>query len=254
MMESNPVIDQILEARKYRNGYEPPPAQKMLTIDGRTVGTLHNFIAFTGLPKAGKSVFLSAAIASAFLPYSVFSIGTFLPKDRKGLLLMDTESSEDDFYKQMARIKKNVGRDKLPKEFHAFMLRDRVANEIKEYIEYYLQIHPEISIVYIDGMLDLLMNYNDERESKSVIDWLKRITAEYGILLVGVVHTGKKDNHTLGHFGSMIDRYCQSVLIIEKDEKKQPNEHTLKPKLMRSDGHFMGVVVQNNNGIFEQLF
>lgn len=253
-MEFNPVIDQILADRAYKAGYEPPPAQKMLTIDGRTVGTMHNFISFTGLPKAGKSVFLSAAIASAFAPYSIYSIATFLPKDRRGLLLMDTESSEDDFYKQMARIRKNLGREPPKKDFHAFMLRDRVANEIREYTEYYLQIHPEISIVYIDGMLDLLMNYNDERESKGVIDWLKHLTTNYGVLLVGVVHTGKKDNHTLGHFGSMIDRYCQSILIVEKDEKQVPNLHTLKPKMMRSDGHFNSVVLSNNNGTFEQIF
>jgi hypothetical protein len=253
-MEQNAVIDEILAARAYRNGYQPPPAQKIMTIDGRTVGTKSNFIAFTGLPKAGKSVFLSGAISSAFVPYSVYSIATFLEKGRNHLLLMDTESSEDDFYKQMDRIKRNIGRPDLPREFHGFMLRDRVANEIKEYIEYYLSIHPEIGIVYVDGMLDLISNYNDEREAKTMTDWLKRITKQYDILLVGVVHTGKKDNNTLGHFGSAVDRYCQSVLIIEKDDKKQPNEHSLKPKLMRADGHFVGVVLQNNNGIFEQIF
>lgn len=254
MMEQNPVIDKILAERAYRSGYEPPPAKKMFTIEDRTVGTMNNFLSFTGLPKSGKSVFLSAAIASAFVPYSIYSIATFLPDKRKGLLLMDTESSEDDFYKQMARIRKNIGREPPKKDFHAFMMRDRVANEIREYTEYYLQIHPEISIVYIDGMLDILTNYNDERESKSVIDWLKSLTTKYNILLIGVVHTGKKDNHTLGHFGSMMDRYCQSVLIVEKDEKQVPNLHTLKPKMMRSDGHFNHVVLSNNNGTFEQVF
>jgi hypothetical protein len=253
-MERNTVIDEILKARAYRNGYQPPPTQKIMTIDGRTVGTKSNFIAFTGLPKAGKSVFLSGAISSAFVPYSVYSIATFLPKDRNHLLLMDTESSEDDFYRQMERIKRNIGKEKLPKEFHGFMLRDRGANEIKEYIEYYLSIHPEISIVYVDGMLDLLMDYNDVRESKTVIDWLKRITAEFDILLVGVVHTGKKDNNTLGHFGSAIDRYCQSILVIEKDAKQVPNLHTLSAKMMRADGSFDNVVLKNNNGIFEPLY
>lgn len=253
-MEFNPVIDKILADRAYRAGYQPPPAQKMFTIEDRTVGTMQNFISFTGLPKAGKSVFLSAAIASAFVPYSIFSIATFLPKDRKGLLLMDTESSEDDFYKQIARIRKNIGREPPKKDFHAFRLRDRVGTEIREYLEYYLQIHPEISIVYVDGMLDLLLDYNDVKEGRLLIDWLKRVTEQYNILLIGVVHVGKKDNHTLGHFGSMVDRYCQSVLLVEKDDKQTPNIHTLKPKMMRADGHFLGVSLANNNGTFEQIF
>ena len=250
-MELNPVIDKILEERAYKAGYQPPPAQKMFTIDGRTVGTMHNFISFTGLPKSGKSVFLSAAIASAFVPRSIYSIATFLPEKRKGLLMIDTESSEDDFYRQIDRIKKHIGKEPPKKDFHAFMLRDRTALEIREIIDYYISIHPEISIIYIDGMLDIISNYNDERESKSVIDWLKRLTANNGIMIAGVVHTGKKDNHTLGHFGSMIDRYCQSVLVVEKDEKQVPNLHSLKPKMMRSDGHFDAVVLKNDNGNFE---
>jgi hypothetical protein len=253
-MEINHEIDRILFDRSYKNGYVPPPTQKMLVISDRLTGTLNNIVCFSGLPKSGKSSFLSAAIASAFVPYSIFGIATHLPPKRKGLLLMDTESSEDDFYRQIGRIKKQIGKDEMPKTFHAFMLRDRTAIEIKEYTEYYLQLHPEISICYVDGMLDLLMNYNDERESKGTIDWLKRITAQYKILLVGVVHTGKKDNHTLGHFGSMIDRYCQSVLVVEKDEKQVPTLHTLKSKLMRSDANIEPITLLNNNGYFEQVF
>ena len=38
-------------------------------------------------------------------------------------------------------------------------------------------------------------------------------------MLIGVVHTGKKDNNTIGHFGSMIDRYAQSVIEIIKDKE-----------------------------------
>jgi hypothetical protein len=253
-MEINHVIDKILHDRQYKNGYQPPATQRMFVIGDRTVGTMNNIIVFSGLPKTGKSSFLSAAIASAFLPYSVYTISTHLPDKRKGVLLIDTESSEDDFYKQVGRIKTSIGKDKMPNNFHAFMLRDCNASEIKEYTEYYLQLHPEISIVYIDGFLDLLMNYNDERESKQIIDWLKRITKQYNILCVGVVHTGKKDNHTLGHFGSMIDRYCQSVLLVEKDDKKQLPLHELKAKLMRSDCNFDPVVLENNKGVFTQIF
>jgi hypothetical protein len=253
-MEINHEIDRILFERSYKNGYVPPPTQRMLIISERLCGTLNNIVCFSGLPKSGKSTFLSAAIASAFVPYSLLGIATHLPPKRKGLLLMDTESSEDDFYKQVGRVKKLIGKDDMPKTFHAFMLRDRNAMEIKAYTEYYLQQHPEISICYIDGMLDLLMNYNDESEGKATIDWLKRITAQYNILLVGVIHLGKKDNNTLGHFGSAIDRYCQSVLEVVKDSKQQPVLHTLKSKFMRSDGEIEPITVMNNNGHFEQVF
>lgn len=253
-MEINHDIDRILYDRSYKNGYSPPPAQKMLIINDRLCGCESGIVVFSGLPKAGKSSFLSAAIASAFVPYSIFSIATHLPPKRKHLLLMDTESTEHDFYRQIDRVKKHLGKAEMPKTFHGFMLRDRVANEIKEYTEYYLQLHPEISIVYIDGMLDLLFNYNDVEEGKLLIDWLKRITAQYKILCVGVVHTGKNDGNTLGHFGSMIDRYCESVLLVEKDKKAVPALHTLSSKFMRSDAAIEPITLQNNNGVFTQIY
>jgi hypothetical protein len=120
-----------------------------------------------------------------------------------------------------------------------------------KYTEYFLSIHPEISILYLDGLLDLIIDYNDVRESRQVINWLKKITAVYKILIVGVIHTGKKENNTLGHFGSMIDRYCQSVLRVEKDEKE--NTYELKAKYLRSAADFDPVILSQVNGVIEQV-
>jgi len=81
-------------------------------------------------------------------------------------------------------------------------------------------------------------------KSRELVDWLKWITAEYNILLIGVIHLGKKDNHTLGHFGSMIDRYAQSVL--EVDKNKEYSVYTLKPKYLRSSADFTPQSIQFN--------
>ena len=94
--------------------------------------------------------------------------------------------------------------------------------------------------------LDLLINYNDETESRILINWLKKLTADYNILCIGVVHTGKKDQNTLGHFGSMIDRYSQSVLVVEKDNAKQT--FSLSAKYLRSDYGLEPIILQNVGG------
>lgn len=244
-------IDEQLLKRQYKPDYKPLEEQKIITIGGKLVATLENIIVFSGLPKAGKSSFLSAAVASAFVPYSIFSIATFLPEKRKSICYIDTESSEWDFYRVIERIKATIPQKKMPKTFTGYTMRDLGANEIKEYLEYYLSIHPEVSIVYIDGLLDLLTDYNDVSESRQLINWLKKITAVYKVLIVGVVHTGKKDNNTLGHFGSMIDRYCQSVLTVEKNSKEMTFE--LSAKFMRSDSDFDKVILANENGVFRQV-
>lgn len=248
----NEELNKQLEQRAYNRNYQPPIEEVTMTIQGKVIATLENIVVFTGLPKAGKSSFLTAAICSAFMTYSLFDIKINLPHNRKIIGYFDTESSTYDFYKTMDRIKMNMGANDLPINFQPFTLRDAQPSEIKSLIEYYLSQLPQCSIVFIDGLLDCLNNYNDETESRLLITWLKKITTIYKITIVGVVHIGKKDNNTLGHFGSMVDRYSQSVLVVERDTDK--NLFTLKPKFMRSDIHFQNISLTNNAGKFEQVF
>ena len=251
MIQNFPEIDEALLKRQYQNGYTPPQEIRVLQIDGKLIGSLQNIVCFSGLPKAGKSLFLTSTIASAFVPYSIFTIATFPPAKRESVAYFDTESSEGDFYENVGRIKKTIGKSEMPAAFYAYKFRDLDSGDIMKYIEYFLALHPEVSIIYIDGLLDLIVDYNDVRESRQVINWLKKITAVYNILVVGVIHTGKKENNTLGHFGSMIDRYCQSVLRVEKDEKQHTFE--LRAKFLRSSADFHPVILQNVNGVIEQV-
>lgn len=250
-MLTNEQINQELQQRAFNNAHAPAPEQKVLQIDGKVIGTLGNIVCFSGLPKAGKSTFLNGCIASAFVPHSIFSMALFLPENRKRICYIDTESSEYDFYRSTDRIKRLINFSYLPMEFMAYRFRDLSPKEIIFYVDHIINSRKDISVLFIDGLLDLLMNYNDEVESRTLINWLKKITSQANILLVGVVHTGKKDGLTLGHFGSMIDRYCQSVLTVEKDGKTGIFE--LKAKYLRSDLPFDPILIQNESGVFRQV-
>jgi hypothetical protein len=250
-MQINHEIDQELYKRSYHNSYTPEKEQKILQIGGKVIGTLGNICVFSGLPKAGKSTFLNACIAGAFVPYSIFEMAMFLPPGRKVVCYIDTESSEYDFYRSIGRMKSLINMQEMPSTFLGYRMRDLNPREIQAYIDYIIQLRPDCSVLVIDGLLDLLMNYNDEVESRMLINWLKKITSQANILLIGVVHTGKKDGLTLGHFGSMIDRYCQSVLSVEKDNKEQTFE--LKGKFLRSDIEFSPIKIMNDNGVFRQV-
>lgn len=250
-MEHNQEIDNQLYLRAYYNNYQPAAEQMILKIGGKNIGSMGNIVVFSGLPKAGKSTFLNGCIASAFVPYSIFQMAMYMPTGRKSLCYIDTESSEYDFYRSVDRIKGILHFNSMPSEFMAYRFRDLSPREIITYVEYMIATRTDISVLVIDGLLDLLMNYNDEVESRILINWLKKITTQFNILLIGVVHTGKKDGMTLGHFGSMIDRYCQSVLSVEKDIKT--NTFELKPKFLRSDGNFEPVVIAYDNGEYRQV-
>jgi hypothetical protein len=103
----------------------------------------------------------------------------------------------------------------------------------------------------VDGLLDLCLDYNDPKETRLVTNWLKRITKQYDILLMGVLHLGKGQGETLGHLGSNTDRWSQSTMIVEKN--KDAGQFVLKSKYLRSDGDFEPVAIMNFDGRWSQV-
>lgn len=236
------VLNETLKNKRYKNGYTPPEEDKLLTISDKVVGTVGNFCVYSGLPKAGKSTFLSATIASAITKDSIFDINFLsnIDKANTRFALFDTESSESDFYKSLDRIKSLCYLKNLPSFFDAYRLRDCDHSQNKQLIEHYVSTYAPQAIV-IDGLLDLLMNFNDEIESRNLINWLKRLTDVYKCFVLGVIHTGKGNGLTLGHLGSMLERYAQSVLLISKDEERHTID--LTARYMRSDAHFNDISI-----------
>ena len=99
-MENNDYkinIDELLEKRKYNPNYIPTRENIIFTIQDKHIGSLQNFIIFSGLPKAGKSTFICAMISSVFNTYDIFTMKLHTPQNRAKVCLIDTESSDYDF-------------------------------------------------------------------------------------------------------------------------------------------------------------
>lgn len=232
----------LLQSRHYKINYTPLPEDIIFKIDDSTIGTIGNFVTFSGLAKAGKSTFLSSTIASVFHQYkNIYGIQLRPLENRKRVAYFDTESGESDFYKQLAKIKTQAKISDFPETFNAFSVREDNPDTIRIFIETYLQFYKDCSVVIIDGFLDIMYNFNDEIESKKTITWLKMITKVYNVLVIGVIHLARRESQLLGHFGSMLERYSQSVLEVSKDYDS--GVIVLKPKLMRSDKDFTPIAL-----------
>ena len=242
---------QKLEGRRFNQDYQPPPDHKTLTIRGQLVGSTSNFVVYSGLPKTGKTTFISALLSSAIHPGEFFGMKLHLPAGRNRIAYFDTESSEYDHYRTIERIKNFTTFNRLPDNLDTYILRQDNHITIMRYIEEYLKAFPDCAVLVLDGLLDLILNYNSEEECRILIQFIKRITAQFNILLVTVLHLGKKDKETLGHLGSASDRYAQSTLIIEKDKEQQT--YNLSPKFMRSDSDFETVSIKNFSGVWHEV-
>jgi len=244
-------ITELLAKRSYNPNYIPNKENIVFTISGKHVGSLQNFCVYSGLPKAGKSTYIAALISSAFVPYDVFSMKLHLPTDRRKLCYFDTESSDYDFFRQINKIKGFCEMSILPDYFNAYQVREDGSGLIRRMIETYLDANPDCAVIIIDGLLDLLVNYNDEKESSLLTKWLKKITKIYNVLLVTVLHQSKSNLSTTGHIGSASDRFAQSTLDIVKEKEK--NAYILTSRFMRSDSDFEPITLINFNGIFQQV-
>lgn len=232
--------------RAFSHDYIPEPEQRILAIGEKTVGTLCNYVVYSGLPKTGKSTFVGALIASAFTPWDCFAQKLTLPPDRRRVAYFDTESAPWDLYRARERIRTMADMPAAPERLDIFTLREDPPRVIREFIERYLKDNPGCAVAVIDGLLDLCMNYNDEIETREVTNYLKRVTKQYNVLLVVVLHLSKNTNETLGHLGANTDRWAQSTVTITRN--KDTRQLIMAPKFLRSSDDFDPVAIEYSEG------
>jgi len=235
-----------LQSRQFNPNYKPEKAETMLSISGEVIGQLESFVCFQGLPKAGKSLFVTSTIASAFFSDGLFGIKLSPLINRNRIAFFDTESSTFDFYEIINRIQSQLKTNYLPGNLDFFNCREDNNNSLMQLIELYLQNTPDCSILVIDGIADLVQDFNSVVESNNVIYWLKKISKVYKLLIICVLHLTKKDKNSLGHLGSFMDRKAQSTLICEKKE----NVLSLSPGYLRSSSEFKTIEIVNDQGVW----
>ena len=76
--------------------------------------------------------------------------------------------------------------------------------------------HPDL--VIIDGIADLIYNYNDVIESQDVVNKLAALANEHNCCIVTVMHQNKskQDKSMKGHLGTMLFQKCSDVFSVEK--------------------------------------
>lgn len=240
---------QLLEARRYDPNKELQPEQILFKIDGQNIGSVQNIVTISGNPKQGKSRYTGAMVAAALSNQNIFSMTVKTAEGRNRVALFDTEQGDHDFYRQMDFIKGLCNVTNLPGNFDAFNTREDYPTEQILMIDKYLELNRDCSILFLDGILDLLLSFNDEKESKQVMQLLKKWTKIYNTLIVTVLHRRKDGAATLGHIGSAADRVSQSVLTVEKNKERKT--FIMKPEFLRSSDEFTPIEIMYNRSLHE---
>ena len=199
--------------------YEKAP--EILKVHGSVIGTLGNFSASIGKAKSKKTFNVSAIVAAALKNGTVLRYVAELPEDKRKILYVDTEQSPYHCLKVMKRIFRMAGlpddRDNEHLEFLA--LRKYTPEQRIRIVEQAIYNTPDIALVIIDGIRDMVYDINSPGESTRIISKLMQWTDDRQIHIHTILHQNKGDENARGHIGTELNNKAETVLQITKSRQ-----------------------------------
>ncbi len=221
--ESELAFAQLEEAFKHDifDTIEKPPV--IYSIGGEIVGTSGNLSLFLGRAKTKKTMLTSLITASAITGKDQGDIRVTLPTGKNKIVFFDTEQSNYHvslMTNRVLRLVRECGKEIKDQEiqyrFNVFKLRtaDSVEERV-DFIEHIIYRDNEIGMVIIDGIRDLLSDFNDPGKSMDITCSLMRWSQERDIHILSVLHTNKGDYNARGHLGTELTNKSESVIMVK---------------------------------------
>lgn len=193
----------------------------LFSIGGVSTIPAGELIGLKGRAKQGKSQFEYVLIAAMLAGIAKGNIKPL--QDRYKILLFDTEQSQASLKKCCQRALNYAGlpTDKNDDRFMPFFLRPISIEERRATIEDAIK-EEKPDIVFIDGVRDLLQDFNNLEQSNELIQWLLSLTAGHGCTIVSVLHQNKskEDGNMRGHLGTeLLNKLTDCFEVSKKDGK-----------------------------------
>ena len=109
----------------------------------------------------------------------------------------------------------NINNDR----YKVYSIRKKNSKERVKYIEQKVR-EEKPDVVFIDGVRDLLNDFNNISESNEIVSLLLCLSEECNCSIVSVLHTNKSnfDSSPRGHLGTEMQNKCSDVLEVSKDK------------------------------------
>lgn len=206
---------------------KPPEPNPLMEVNGQMVLSAGNILTVIGKAKAGKSSGLTLLIAQVILSCA--------PGQK--IYWIDTEQSAYHVYKIVQRIMSITGltKDSLNDLFEVYALRPYSVPERQQIVKKLSESFKENDLVIVDGARDLLGDINNPGEANEVLNLFMKITDEYKVGLITVLHQNKGDQNARGHLGSELVNKSETVLEILQSAQNEeivliePNQCRNKP-------------------------
>lgn len=203
---------------------EYPDPDYLIEMGGTPTLPKGNLVALSAKWKNGKTFFCDI-ISAIYLGSDRFA-GCRSRHEGGKVVFFDTEQAISD----TARIRKTIKAmisEQRHNDLAVYCLRNAGinnegdSNEISRF-DFISQTiaHNRPDLVIIDGIADLIYNYNDVIESQGVVNKLAAIANENDCCIVVVMHQnkGSHDKNMKGHLGTLLYQKCSDEFTVEKHD------------------------------------
>lgn len=200
---------------RLENDY-PEPQYLLTAPNGTGTCPRGDIVGTKAKSKNGKTIFVS------MLGASIHKSNVFMKSNFQGstILYFDTEQNERNTARVLRRMNALCGYDtKVSKdEIRAYSIRRIDTLSRWAYITEQVNKRNPAAII-IDGIVDLVQDFNDIKESKEFINKLLQFAQDKDICIICVLHTNKsQDDHGMrGHLGTILEQKASDVFEIVKN-------------------------------------
>lgn len=200
-----------------------------------------DIVAIKAKPKNGKSL-LATVIASVILGAE---FGDLKPTiEDTSVMYFDTEQNKANTALVMERIYTLCGwKNPHPNRLHVYALRKMEHTQRLEYIKEKIRAHKPTAVV-IDGIADIMSDFNDIKESSDIIQDMMELSAENNTVIFFILHTNKSDSSMKGHLGSFALQKCSDAFEVTKKGETFNVTHTDTRNIQIKDFSF----IMDSNG------
>ncbi len=191
-----------------------PPVDFLLQYNGVGCVPKGDLQAMTGKMKNGKS-FACSCLEAAMLTGDFMGFEAL--KENIRILHVDTEQSIATIAKRAKTVHSMCDWpiDKNDERYRTISLRD-CSDRLGVIVEAIERFTPDF--VLIDGIRDLLGDFNDTKESFVLIDELLGLCSKYGVGIMCVLHENKANEDMRGHLGTELGNKCTEIFKVKLDK------------------------------------
>lgn len=212
-----------LETRKFSILKKPKFEKACLTVTDyagveQRVGNRKHLGVITGKFGSRKTTVASAIAASALSRERVLNFKMDMPNEN--VLWIDTEQPDDTSYEVTERMFElgDMSKEQDNPRLHLYKLQPNNFRQRLFYTDLLIKHTPNLGLVVIDGIVDLMASINDEQESRAMTDRVLNWIGEYDIMVICIIHTNKDGENERGFIGGFLADKANFVIKVEADD------------------------------------